>query len=58
MKKLCILIIDDNPDDRKLTIRELNKEFKITAIEIKNAVKYLTTPLNIWRICNQDTIQG
>ena len=36
MKKLCILIIDDNPDDRTLTIRELNKEFKFSAIEIKN----------------------
>lgn len=34
MTKLQILLIDDNPDDRTLTIRELKKGFDIKVIEI------------------------
>ena len=29
MKKLPLLLVDDNPDDRVLTIRELKKKFNV-----------------------------
>lgn len=34
MKKLRVLLIDDNPDDRALTIRELKKEFNVEIDEV------------------------
>ena len=36
-KSLRLLLIDDNPDDRALTIRELKKEFEIQVEEIIDA---------------------
>ena len=37
MKKLRLLLIDDNPNDRALALRELKKEFQVKATEIKDA---------------------
>ena len=37
MKQLRILLVDDNPNDRTLTIHELEKEFDIKVEEIMDA---------------------
>lgn len=40
-KELSLLIIDDNPDDRTLAIREIKKEFNnLTINEIKNSSEF------------------
>ncbi|MCK5560976.1 MAG: DUF835 domain-containing protein, partial [Thermoplasmata archaeon] len=40
MKRLRLLLVDDNPNDRALTLRELQKEFKIKVKEIKDAKEF------------------
>ncbi len=37
MKKLRMLLIDDDPNDRALALRELQKEFKVNVTEVKDA---------------------
>lgn len=46
MKKLRILLIDDNPDDRILAVRELRREFKDIEIEQIAEAEDLSRALN------------
>ena len=42
MKKINILLVDDNPDDRTLIVRALKKEYNIEVKEISDEVSFKT----------------
>lgn len=46
MEIIHVLLVDDNPDDRALTIRELKKEYKVKVREISDEKSYKNALVN------------